>query len=217
MKNSQKNHRNISKSIDEGLAKLNVSARAKTKEDEIDGLFREITFISDFFPKLFNERKSIRDPQEKNNYKKKTRDYIDLIYNKFSRIEIILRAIKEDIQNEFADSLDDKPVMEYSFHDYIELTEAQYKELKTYDLPYRRLYVWIGIYLRKIKELGDYIRYYLENVDQFHPNSIDSLIKDINKLYRQILVVHNVLNNKAFTDGSIERKVKIIGQNFDDI
>ena len=195
--------------------KRSILRKNDKRKTEIRKLFEEIIIISEIFPKMFLEKRHLTKFQEKKAFKEKAKINIDLVYNKFSRIETLLREIKE----EYAKQLEEHDIdistlktIEYSFSDIVELTQEQYDELKKEDLSFRRLYIWIELYLNKIKELENIVLYFLDNLndlDNYNLESFDKIIKDINRLYRQIKVVYEVLNNKAFTAGSVERKIKI--------
>ena len=164
---------------------------------EIDTLFEEIDSITKVF--IHDLQKSFND-LEKINIKKRNREYIKALHNRFSKLELILRDIKEE---EFGDL-----ELDLELSETVDMESEEFKKLKkSLDSKTFKMLVWIMLFRKRISEIKSLIKKFISKKYKYIYK--EDILTMISRLYRQIYVVHKVIDNKAFTEGSAHRKIKI--------
>jgi len=164
---------------------------------EIELIFKEIDSITEVF--IQDLEKSFTD-LEKINIKKRNREYIKALHNRFSKLELILRDMKEE---EFGDS-----ELDLELSETVDINSKELKKLKKdLDTKTFKMLIWVKLFKKRIKEIKTIIEKFISKNYKYKYK--EDILTIISRLYRQIYVVHKVIDNKAFTEGSAHRKIKI--------
>jgi len=183
----------------------------KIAQDSIKRSFNTILTLSDAFPQLFMEKRTITDAFRKRDIRKEAKENIKVVYNAFSKVENTLR----DIMNTLPDAeeypgLDKKRIsFEITYNDKINMTINEYNTLKKKGNDILQLYVWISLYVDKIHTLEDYISKMIEDPEKYKKVQFDKIIKEINRIYRQVHIVYDIIEGNTYLTGSVFNKINI--------
>ena len=197
------------------MSKLDGNYNDEIKE--LNKTFDELVSLAEVIPELYQIKKTLRrGSPEFIEFKKGIKDTTETIYNKFSKVELLLRDIKKEIDTisnknkRLQKKWESAPLFEYSFKEKLILNEKEYLELHSHkDIEYKRVFVWIWLFIIKVKDFEQFIEEYLNNIEKYSPETIDIFLQDISHLYRQIKVMYQVILGESFTQGTILNKIEI--------
>lgn len=181
---------------------LDFKVYKKTIKSNIKKNINNIINLTDNFLANYKKYKKESDPKLKKELKEQAHEYMKLIHNSFSDIEISLRDFKEIAEKNSIDLIEeDIP----EFEDEIQMTKEEYQKYKKEnDFDEQRMIIWLKLFKKKINYL---IKIIQDDLDK--NKKVEDKIKIINQFYRQIFVAYKVVLNDAFMTGATENKIKI--------
>jgi hypothetical protein len=179
----------------------------KTPLDIIDEKFYEIILIAEVFPSMFLEKEENKTRTSEKSFKDYSNKQLGLIYDKFSLIQITLKEINDNISIEGTESPESLTI---EFKKTIDMTKEERDEFFAWDVSKstKQMYIWLRLYIDNLKILQENSLTYLKD-SVILKDDLDYLFNNISSMFKQIHSIKDVLNNEAFTSGSIQRKIKI--------